>query len=280
MNRYRTPWSRPADVARILAITVGIALLHLLVVVTVGASGTPYAFLVPLVVLLGPVAVWGVPLGAAIAELSLGGVSVYPLVTFLALFASAILARELWIAVPERFRSRRGHGAVVIMPIAIVATLVGIGLALVGGTILGTLGVAARFPVVLIERLLPAIILAPLIWIAGAPWRTMEPACRNSSVLRWTGLVAIVGLVGLGWVLGTVVFDLVRRDVLAFPHLGEAIAGVLPGVLSTGAAFALGPDGWIVYILGLLLAAAMLLVVFYRWLPRAERSKAERAVKP
>lgn len=252
--------------------------LHVLSIWFLSVSSAPYAFVVPLVVLLGPAAVWGVPLGATFAEVLLGGLQVYPLITCIVLFLSAILARVFWVALPSTYRTSRVRAGVAILPVALVVTLVGIGIALVAPAILGMLGVATRLPVYLIERLVPAIVFAPLLVGSGWQWRSPVPTRRQySSLLHWSGLTVATGVIAVAWVMGTVFFDLIRRDVQAFPHLGEVLTGVLPAVVAEAAAFALGSRGWSVYLIGSVFAFGLVVLVFYWWTRKPTISESTRA---
>lgn len=272
MDRYRSVWTTARGTRRFLAVTLAVAVAHTLVVVLFSVTALAHALAVPLAVLLGPAAVLGVALGAVVYELAAVGLNWHAIVLFVDLFVCAALGRELWNALPNNVLGRPTLAVLWIIPVAVVAALVGFGLAVVLSAIVADFGVAAVLPVLAGERVLLAAVVAPVVLAVGYLWRAPEVDDTENSFLRWTGTVAVVGIIAAGWLAGTAVFNLVRRDARTFPEVGDAIVDAVPSPADLAVAFTLGAHGWVTYLVGTLVAlvlVSLVLRVGLSWSPSA-----------
>ena len=268
MNEYREIWAKADGVNAILAITLGVAVIHALSVFLLTITVIPHALVVPLAVVLGPPAVWGVALGAVFYELAAAGISLAPVVLFVDLFICAIIGRELWNSLPNATLQRPVIAMLLVIPVAIVASLVGAGTAVVLSGLLVNAGIEAYLPALLMERLLLATIVAPLVLGVGYGWNRPEWDKREMSMRRWFGTVATIGIIATGWIAVTFLFSLVRRDVQLVPDIGHEIAKALPYPLDMTVTFTFGPYGWIVHPIGAVFALCCVGLILRLGLPR------------
>ena len=254
VDGYRDVWGRADGTTRILVVAVAIAIVQTLAVFLVSLSILPHVLAVPLAVLLGPAAAWGVALGAVFYEFAAGGLGVYALVLFLDVFVCAVIGRELWNSLPNATLRRPVTAVLSIVPVALVATLLGLGLALVLSLVLAGVGFTTVGPALVVERLLLAAILAPVILAVGYLWRPPEWDERETPLARWAGTILVATGITIAWVMGTAVLNLIRRDAQMFPAVGDAITGAIPPPVDAIFAFMLGPHGWVFYLIGAIVA--------------------------
>jgi len=255
MDGYRAVWTDRERTRRVLVVSVAVALAQALVVVLFSVTVLPYALAVPLAVLLGPAAVWGVAIGAVFYELGAAGLGRYPVVVFADLLVCGVVGLTLWDARSNVWIRRPRLALVAIVPVALVATVVGAGVATVLAVALGTIGLTA----VLVERLLLVAVLAPGLLAVGSRFVRL-PRGRETPPRRWVVTLAAVALVAVGWLVGTLLFDLVRRDVQMFPALGDAIEGAVPPPTDQFV-IAFGPWGSAVVLVGAVVALALIALV-------------------
>lgn len=258
MDGYRSVWSDPDGPARILAIALAVATLQALAAILLAAPTLQYVLAVPLAVLFGPAAVWGVAIGAVIHELASGGPGVFPLILFLDLFVCAVVGRELWIALPNATLRRAARAVLGVVPAAFVATLLGMGVAVALAISLANLGVTSVLPRLSWQRLALATGFAPVVLSVGYLLTAPEWDARQTPLRRWAATTALVGVVAAAWLTATAVLLLLRRDVALVPAIGGAVEGAVPFPLDAVVAFVLGPLGWLTYLVG---AVGALLVV-------------------
>ena len=261
MDEYRDVWTRAEGTTQILVIAVAIALLQTGAVFLASLSVLPYALAVPLAVLLGPAAVWGVGIGAVFYALAASGLGTYPLVLFLDIFVCALVGRELWNSLPNALLRRPIAAVLGIIPVTLVATVLGLGLAVVLSTAFVNLGFETVLPAVVSERLLLATVLGPVVLAVGYLWRPPEWDRRETPLPRWVGTMLLAGIILTGWLVGTTVFTLIRRDAQMFPEIGAAISGAVPPPLDTLVGFMFGPYGWVLTLVGAVGALVLVFVV-------------------
>lgn len=258
MDTYRSVWSEPDGTALILGIALAVSVLQALAVILLAVPTLQYVLAVPLAVLFGPAAVWGVAIGAVITELAFGGPGVYPLILFVDLLACAVVGRELWMALPNATLRREARAIVGIVPAAFVATLLGMGIAVTLSILLTNLGVTTVLPRLAWQRLALATAFAPAVLSIGYLLTAPVWDSRETPLRRWAATTALVGVVATVWLVATVVVILLRRDATMMPAISDAVAGAVPFPLDAVVAFVLGPLGWLTYLLG---AVGALLIV-------------------
>ena len=280
MDGYRDVWTHSGGTTQILLIAVAIAVLQTLFVFFVSLSVLPHALAIPLAVLFGPAAVWGVAIGAVFYELAAGGLGVYPVVLFLDVFVCALLGRELWNSLPNSVLRRPVAAVLGLVPVVLVATVFGLALAFVLSSALANVGFATVFPALVTERLILATVLGPAVLGLGYLWRPPEYAERETPLLRWAGTMVLAGGIVTVWLAGTTVFSLIRRDAQMFPEVSAAITGAVPFPLDALVAFTFGPHGWVFYLvgaLGALLLVSLVLWAGLSWSPPARATEGETA---
>ena len=261
MELSRSQWSN--DWQTILGGTIVMVVFQLAAALTLGTTELGFALVAPLVILFGPAVGLGLALGAGLVEL-IAGPSLFVVVRVLEVVLLAYIAHRLWLSVTPRW-TRRPRAVGTVAVITAISTLVSIGGTLVLlPLIIGTGGFSV-LPVLLLERLLPAIIGAPTIFFgvtlaghdpqiegAGSPWSA-----------GWT--LGTVAVVAVGWVGAISLFDVVRRDVAAYPHIEGLLVRPFPDPLADLVSFTVGAYGWIIYAVIGVSAMILLIGILRHW---------------
>ena len=258
MNEYWGVWMDTPGVRRILLVTVAIVMIHTLAVFSAGVVALPGALVTPAAILLGPAGVWGVAIGATVFELGAAGLSTMAIARMVELLASGIIALALWRRLPRTYRGIPRRAVVAVIPIAVVAALIGAGVSIVTIAASGGPGAAALVPVETGNRVALSLVLAPA--IVGL-WQQYYPRQWDGdgvSLGRWVLTTGSIGILALAWLLGTGLFGLVHRDRLAFEYIGAAFEAAFPTPVDRLVLLLSGEHGWVTYVIGAAVVAILI----------------------
>lgn len=243
---------------RVVLLTLGVAVLHLLGVFVLGVTNTAQAVAAPLAMLFGPMGVFAAAVGVILAEASATGVSPYPVIAAVDATVCGLIAFALWQTAPHTLTLSRGVRIFTGVMIAIVASLIAVGIALVAFSLLAGLTPLAIVQTLLVDRLVIAVF-ATGILIGFAP--VVDRPRQTPSIRSWLASLSVLGVIGLGWVIGAVIFSLISRDLAAFPAVATAIDDALPATVGAFVLAATGEWGWAALLVGSVIGIALVVII-------------------
>lgn len=263
MERATSRWTTHGDWWALVWLAIGMLFLQFGTALVFGSANIGFAIVVPVVLVFGPLAGAALALGAALAEI-VAGPSSLAILRFGEVVVLTIAGWLLWRQTTPAW-SVGARGGLSIAIVAGIAALVSIGVSLtVLPTVVG-LGGFTQLPVLLLERLLPAIVVAPVLYVGFASLGNRPVVPGRGSGRSMVRTLSGVGVLAIAWVSSATILDIVRRDVAAYPHIQSYLVRPMPGVIGDMIAFGIGPRGGVLYGLLGVGSLAMMWVVLRYW---------------
>lgn len=245
MERKGTPVITERGWRTALVAAAGMVVVQLGTILVLGSSEIGLAVVVPVAIAFGPAALAGLALGAGLAEL-IAGPGAFVLTRLIEVVVIGAVARGLWRATTPDWSAGR-RGALTIALVAGIAVVISVGVSIVAYPVIAGFGGFSLLPVLVVERLAPAIVVAPALYLVIG--RMIESMPVGSGTTRGMGLtMGTLAIVGLGWVIGAALFDVLRRDVAAYPHIESLLLQPFPDPIAAFVSFAVGSVGWAIYV--------------------------------
>ena len=242
-----------------------------------GVPSLVTVFAVPLGVIVGPAAAWGLAIGWLLRDLATGVLGPSSVVHALADGALVLLGAVLWRgrSLPGREVTRSALAKAELLVLVAFTAAVGSASLLVWGlTLVGNTSAVALGPGLIVHRVLPStvLVLPALAALSVLPWsaspkRRMPVDGDGSSSPVPVGVVAGVAAVFTTWFGGVLVHDVLHRDIASVLGAETQLLTLVPDLLHGPLTFAVGPHARTIQLLGGVTAGVLVLFLLYPELP-------------